>query len=287
MTDEKHRSLTKTPSKGIYLLPNLFTTAAMFAGFYAVVAAIDGKYDASAIAVFIAIILDGLDGRVARKTGTVTDFGKEYDSLSDMVSFGLAPALVIYQWGVEKLTEHGVAWGRLGWLAAFFFAVAAALRLARFNARYSVADKRYFEGLPSPSGAALVSGLVWLATKTGLDGIVALSAAFFITAAAGVLMVSSFPYYSFEEFNLGQKVPFAKLLIIPMIFMVIAIDPPRVLFLMFFGYAMSGPLVWLWRRMRRRSAAERRAARQTATQQPDDRPVDGTGGSVKPFRRNG
>lgn len=286
MPDPNEPSRLKTPSKGIYLLPNLFTTAAMFAGFYAVVAAIDGKYDASAIAVFIAIVLDGLDGRVARKTGTVTDFGKEYDSLSDMVSFGLAPALVIYQWGVEKLTEYGVAWGRLGWLAAFFYAVAAALRLARFNARYSVADKRYFEGLPSPSGAALVSGLVWLGTETGLDGIVALSAAFFITAAAGGLMVSSFPYYSFKEFNLGHKVPFAKLLIIPMIFMVIAIDPPLVLFLMFFGYAMSGPVLWLWRRLRRRSkpAVQTIGAEQDGTGDGGDPPE---GGSVEPFRRNG
>ncbi len=286
MADAKEPSQPKTPSKGIYLLPNLFTTAAMFAGFYAVVAAIDGKYDASAIAVFIAIVMDGLDGRVARKTGTVTDFGKEYDSLSDMVSFGLAPALVVYQWGVERLTEYGVAWGRLGWLAAFFFAVAAALRLARFNARYTVADKRYFEGLPSPSGAALVSGLVWLGTELGFDGIFALSAAFFITAAAGGLMVSSFPYYSFKEFNLGQKVPFAKLLMIPMIFMIIAINPPLILFLMFLGYAMSGPLVWLWRRLRRRSQTARPEDREPEPSEPP--PEQGeTGASIKPFRRKG
>ncbi len=260
MQDRHKLRAAAGPRRGIYLLPNLFTTGALFAGFYAVVAAIDGKFQAAAVAVFVAMVMDGSDGRIARMTSTETDFGKEYDSLSDMVSFGLAPALVIYQWGVERLTEYGVAWGRLGWLAAFFYAVAAALRLARFNARYTITDKRYFEGLPSPSAAGLVSGLVWLGTELALDGIVALAAAFFITAAAGGLMVSSFKYYSFKEFNLGEKVPFAHLLLIPMVFMLIAVDPPLMLFLLFGGYALSGPVFWVLRRVRRHrrraSAAE-------------------------------
>ncbi len=249
--------------RGIYLLPNLLTTAALFAGFYAVIAAIDGDFVRAAIAIFVAMVLDGVDGRVARLTGTDSDFGKEYDSLCDMVSFGLAPALVVYQWGLARIADSGLAWSKLGWLAAFFYAVAAALRLARFNSR-PAGDKRFFEGLPSPSGAGLVGGWVWLGTEYQLVGASALIPAFLVTAAAGILMVSSFRYYSFKEFNLGERIPFTKVLLIPAIFVLISLNPPVVLFGLFAGFAATGLVYTAWRWLRRR----RRASRQG--QQPAD-----------------
>ena len=193
--------------RGIYLLPNLITTGALFAGFYAIVAAIDGNFERAGVAVFVAMVFDGLDGRVARWTSTESAFGKEYDSLSDMVSFGLAPAIVTYQWGVARIAEYGLIWGRAGWLAAFFFAVAAALRLARFNTR-APADKRFFEGLPSPSAAAIVAALVWFSSEWREPGLVGLIVAFVVTMAAGALMVSRFKYYSFKDINLGGHIPF-------------------------------------------------------------------------------
>ncbi|MBT8135828.1 MAG: phosphatidylcholine/phosphatidylserine synthase [Gammaproteobacteria bacterium] len=244
----KKRSLSR---RGIYLLPNLLTTAALFAGFYAAIAAIDGAFMRAAIAIFVAMVLDGVDGRVARLTGTDSDFGKEYDSLCDMVSFGLAPALVVYQWGLQNIGDSTLAWSKLGWLAAFFYAVAAALRLARFNSR-PAADKRFFEGLPSPSGAGLVGGWVWLGTQYQLAGTYALIPAFLVTAAAGILMVSSLRYYSFKEFNLGERIPFTQVILIPAVFMLISLNPPVVLFGMFAGFALTGPLYALYRLMRRR-----------------------------------
>src|SRR4029079_11602495 len=160
----------KNPARGVYWLPNVFTTGTLFGGFYAIVAAINGDLSRAAIAIFVAMVFDGLDGRVARWTNTQSDFGKEYDSLCDMVAFGVAPAIVAYQWGIERIADYGKFWGRFGWLAAFFYAVAAALRLARFNARPASADKRYFEGLPSPSAAATVASFVWLASELDLGG---------------------------------------------------------------------------------------------------------------------
>lgn len=245
--------------KGIYLLPNLITTGALFAGFSAVVAAMDGNFVAAAVAIYIAMVLDGLDGRIARMTSTESEFGKQYDSLADMVSFGLAPSLVFYQWGAKQLDELGWLWGKLGWLVAFFFAVAAALRLARYNARLPTADKRYFEGLPSPSAAALVAGLVWLGTVLDASGVVAMFAGLFLTAAAGALMVSRFAYYSGKDLNLGGRIPFAYVLLIPAVFMLIALNPPTVLFLLFFGYAASAPLLAAWRLLRRRRRRQLRA----------------------------
>ena len=156
--------------RGIYLLPNLFTTAAMFAGFYAIVASIDGRYTEAAVAVFFAAVLDGMDGRVARMTGTQTEFGVQYDSLSDLVSFGLAPALVMYTWSLSSLRDFGPLWGKLGWAAAFVYAACAALRLARFNTQVGVADKRYFQGLASPAAAAVCMSFVWSVEKSGFSG---------------------------------------------------------------------------------------------------------------------
>lgn len=235
----------KPRSRGIYLLPNLLTTLALFAGFYAIVAAIDGNFASAGIAVFVAMVMDGMDGRVARMTSTQSDFGKEYDSLSDMVSFGLAPAVVVYQWGVARLLEYSVAWGRIGWLVAFLFAVTAALRLARFNSAPESEEKSWFQGLPSPSAAALVAAFVWLSAEYSIGGFSGLVLAFAITAVAGALMVSNFRYYSFKSINLGRRVSFAYLLLVPLIIALISINPPLVLFILFLGYASSGPLLWL------------------------------------------
>lgn len=245
--------------KGIYLLPNLITTGALFAGFLAVVAAMDGNFVTAAVAIYVAMVLDGLDGRVARMTSTESEFGKQYDSLADMVSFGLAPSLVFYVWGAKELEELGWIWGKLGWLVAFFYAVAAALRLARYNSRLPSTDKRFFEGLPSPSAAALVAGLVWLATVLEASGVFAMVAGLALTAMAGALMVSRLPYYSGKDFNLGERIPFGYVLLIPAVFILISLNPPTVLFLLFFGYAVSAPAITALRLLRRRRRLARDA----------------------------
>jgi CDP-diacylglycerol--serine O-phosphatidyltransferase len=237
--------------KGIYLLPNLLTTGCLFSGFYAIVAAIDKHFAPAGMAVFVAMVFDTLDGRIARLTHTESTFGKEYDSLADMVAFGLAPAIVSYQWGVVRIAEYGRAWGRFGWLAAFFYAVAGALRLARFNARSAGADKRYFEGLPSPSAAAIVAAFVWFSSEWREPGLTGLIAAFCVTAAAGALMVSRFSYPSFKQFDLDRRIKFAYMLIVPLFFVLIAIDPPTMLLSVFTTYAVSAPLLWVGRRLRR------------------------------------
>jgi CDP-diacylglycerol--serine O-phosphatidyltransferase len=236
--------------KGIYLLPNLVTTAALFAGFYSVVAAIDGNFQAAAWAIFIAGFLDGMDGRVARLTSTASEFGKEYDSLSDMVSFGLAPAIVTYQWGVERLAEYGAVWGRLGWLAAFLYVAAAAFRLARFNSN-AAQDRRFFQGLASPAAAIGVASMVWLATHYEIEGLVGLVAGITVTALAGLLMMSRFAYLSFKEISAGKRLRFANLLLIPLVIIVIAVEPEVTIFALFVIYASSGPAAWLWHRRKK------------------------------------
>jgi CDP-diacylglycerol--serine O-phosphatidyltransferase len=201
----------------------------------------------------VAMVFDGLDGRVARWTHTESAFGKEYDSLSDMVSFGLAPAIVTYQWGVARISEYGPLWRRIGWLVCFFYAAAAALRLARFNSRSSSQDKQYFEGLPSPSAAGIVAAFVWVAsaqTNIGLPGLVL---AFVVTAIAGALMISRFAFNSFKQVNLSARVRFTHILLVPLTFVLVASHPP-VAFLVLFGtYAASAPLLWAWRKLRRRT----------------------------------
>jgi CDP-diacylglycerol--serine O-phosphatidyltransferase len=243
---------TNTRRKGIYLLPNLLTTAGLFAGFYAIVASIDGNFQAAAWAIFAAMFLDGLDGRVARLTSTASEFGKEYDSLADMVSFGLAPAIVTYQWGVARLSEYGALWGRLGWLAAFLYVAAAAFRLARFNTNAGQ-DRRFFQGLASPAAASGVAGMVWLTTHYGIDGLVALVSGITVTAIAGLLMMSRFAYLSFKDVSAGKRVRFANLLLIPLVIIVIAIQPQVTVFVLFLIYAASGPAAWLWHRRRNKS----------------------------------
>lgn len=238
-------------SQGIYLLPNLFTTAALFAGFFAVVKAMGGQFEASAVAIFCAMVLDGMDGRVARMTHTQSEFGAQYDSLADMVSFGVAPALVMYEWALKDL-------GRYGWMAAFVYCACAALRLARFNTQIAVTDKRFFTGLPSPSAAALVAGLVWLGMNNEWPSGRPLSwTAFALTLFAGLTMISNVPYWSFKEFNVRRAVPFVALVVVVLLLALVAGHPPETLFALFCVYALSGYVYWLWgmARNRNRSAA--------------------------------
>ncbi|WP_029935938.1 CDP-diacylglycerol--serine O-phosphatidyltransferase [Thiomicrospira pelophila] len=236
--------------RGIYLLPNLMTTLALFAGFYAVIAGMNGDFMAGAIAVFIAMVFDGLDGRIARMTNSSSAFGAEYDSLADMVSFGLAPALLMYVWGLSEF-------GKLGWLVAFIFTAGAALRLARFNTQVGVADRRYFQGLPSPAAAALLAGFVWMVESnqidTGLESWVALG----LTLVGGLLMVSNVRFSSFKEFNLKDKVPFVTLLLIVLVFVVITLKPSVILFGLAFLYALSGLVMTLVRLKKTRAQRHR------------------------------
>ena len=232
-------------ARGIYLLPNLLTTAALFAGFYAVLAAMNGQFEKAAIAIFVAMILDGLDGRVARMTNTQTAFGAEYDSLSDMVAFGLAPSLVMYELSLASL-------GKAGWLAAFIYTAGAALRLARFNSRLDTADKRFFTGLPSPSAAAILAGFVWVLVDNELSGPDLAWVALILTAGAGLLMVSNILFHSFKQIDFKGKVPFFAIVAVMLAFAVILSEPPIVLFGGFLIYTLSGPLLALKRLYRKR-----------------------------------
>lgn len=236
--DATHGGQDVQRHRGIYLLPNLVTTVALFSGFYAILASMDGKFEAAAIAIFVAMVFDGLDGRVARMTNTQSDFGVEYDSLSDMVSFGVAPAVVCYSWMLSDL-------GKLGWAAAFLYVSCAALRLARFNVQVESADSRYFVGLASPSAAAVVAGMVWVGHDVEATTSVAIIA-FLITAGAGLLMVVNCQYHSLKGFDFKGHVPFVTFFAVVIAMVIITIDPPRVLLLMAFAYALSGPLLWLW-----------------------------------------
>jgi len=233
----------KPRSRGIYLLPNLFTTGALFSGFYAVVASMNGHFENAAIAIFVAMVLDGLDGRVARMTNTSSAFGAEYDSLADMVSFGVAPSLVVFNWVLDDI-------GKLGWFAAFVYVAGAALRLARFNTQIGSTDKRYFIGLPSPAAAAAVAGLVWAANEYGIDGAPYAYVIAAYVALVGVLMVSNVLYYSFKDVSLKEKVPFLILAGIVLAVGIISISPSAFLRILFLAYAVSGPLLWVLRKTR-------------------------------------
>jgi CDP-diacylglycerol--serine O-phosphatidyltransferase len=253
MADPQARKSLLNPERrrrGIYILPNLFTTAALFAGFYAIVQAMNGLFEQAAVAIFIAMVLDGLDGRVARLTHTQSAFGAEYDSLSDMVSFGAAPALIVYEWALKGM-------GKLGWMAAFIYCASAALRLARFNTNIDTVDKRYFQGLPSPAAAALVAGLVWVVIDNGLTGADVRAYACALTIFAGVSMVTNVLFYSGKEFNLRRSVPFIVIIAIVVGFLFISSYPPGVLFGLFLCYALSGYAfsAWNWLQRRRRHAA--------------------------------
>ena len=230
--------------RGIYLLPNLFTTGALFAGFYAITSAMGGRYETAAIAIFIAMILDGLDGRVARLTNTQSDFGAQYDSLSDLVSFGAAPALVMYLWAFSSL-------GKLGLFAAFIHMAGGALRLARFNTQLGSADKRYFQGLPSPAAAAILAGFVLISLEYGYSIEIIKYPAVILTMTTGLLMVSNFRYSSFKDIDLKGKVPFFVAIAVMLAIAFVMAQPQTMLFLLFLGYAISGPVVTLVARKRR------------------------------------
>lgn len=232
-------------NRGIYLLPNAFTTAALFGGFFAIVQAMNKNFEVAAIAIFISMILDGMDGRIARMTNTQSAFGEQYDSLSDMVSFGVAPALVMYEWILRDL-------GKWGWLAAFVYCAGAALRLARFNTNIGVVDKRFFQGLPSPAAASLVAGFVWLAvdSKLPVKLIWMPWAAFGVTLYAGLSMVSNAPFYSGKVLDVRYRATFGMMVLVIAAFVGVAIDPPLVIPSLFVVYALSGYVLWFWRTLR-------------------------------------
>ena len=246
--------------KGIYILPNLFTLAGLFGGFYAIVMAMNGRFDQAAIGVFAAMVLDSLDGRVARMTNTQSAFGEQMDSLADMVSFGAAPALIAYVWALTGL-------GRWGWIAAFVYCACAALRLARFNVNTAVVDKRFFQGLPSPAAAALVAGFIWLMTEAGVDGEEVRWIMFTLTLYAGLTMVTNVPFYSFKDLSIKRSVPFAVIVLIALGIAVINIDPPTVMFGLFVIYGFSGYVLYGWRKAK----GLQTSVISTSTDEPDER----------------
>ena len=252
--------------RGIYWLPNLFTIAALFSGFYAIVQAMNGRFEVAAIAIFVAMVLDGLDGRVARFTRTQSAFGAELDSLSDMVSFGVAPALVVYVWALQDFSRiKDIAmlgpWltTKLGWIAAFIYCACAALRLARFNTTLDVADKRFVQGLPSPAAACVVAGLVWAMNEYQIRGADVKWLAWVLTVFAGLTMVSNFKFYSGKDINLRKSVPFSVVVAIAfgiMALFAFSSTLPEMLFLLFAGYAISGYVIWIWELSRRKGRKE-------------------------------
>ncbi|MBY4895742.1 CDP-diacylglycerol--serine O-phosphatidyltransferase [Cupriavidus sp. AU9028] len=259
--DELEVEYVRPRRRGIYLLPNAFTTAALFAGFFAIVQAMNMRFDAAAIAIFAAMVLDGMDGRVARITNTQSAFGEQYDSLSDMTSFGVAPALVMYEWILKDL-------GKWGWIAAFVYCTCAALRLARFNANIGVVDKRFFQGLPSPAAAALVAGFVWLAidNKLPVRELWMPWVAFTITLYAGLSMVTNAPFYSGKALDVRHRVSFGVMILVMALFVIVSSDPPVALFALFVGYAISGYVLWGWRAMHGKSSVVRGAGGSTVTE---------------------
>ena len=246
--------------KGIYVLPNLFTLAALFGGFYAIVMAMNGNFELAAIGVFCAMVLDSLDGRVARMTNTQSAFGAQMDSLADMVSFGAAPALIAYEWALRGLE-------RWGWVAAFVYCACAALRLARFNVNTAVVDKRFFQGLPSPAAAALVMGFILLMTESGFQGKDMAWPVFCFCLYAGLTMVTNVPFYSFKDIQVKRSVPFAVIVLLVLGIAVINIHPPIVLFLLFVVYGLSGYALYGWRRAK----GLRTSVISTSTDEPEER----------------
>ena len=250
----------RKPRKGIYVLPNLFTLAALFGGFYAIVMAMNGRFDMAAIGVFCAMVLDSLDGRVARMTNTQSAFGEQMDSLSDMVSFGAAPALIAYEWSLKGL-------GRWGWIAAFVYCACAALRLARFNVNTAVVDKRFFQGLPSPAAAALVMGFISIMTDAEVAAASMAWPMFVVALFSGLTMVTNVPFYSFKDVSMKQSVPFVVIVLIALGIAAVNIHPPMVLFGLFVIYGLSGYVLYGWRRFK----GEQTSVISTSTEDPDER----------------
>jgi CDP-diacylglycerol--serine O-phosphatidyltransferase len=251
--------------RGVYLLPNLLTTAALFAGFYSVIAGIHGKYEAAAIAIIVAGLLDGLDGRVARLTNTQSDFGEQYDSLSDLISFGLAPALLAFNWSLSSLGEISTMAGKLGWLAAFLFVACAALRLARFNTQVGIADKRYFQGLASPAAAGTLVCTIWFFVDNGVSGETVSWLIFFETIVLGILMFTNVRYYSFKVGPSGDKVPAVWLLLAVLIIVLLALDPPIMGMIFGLVYTASGLLITMAGRRNRKLKREKRSPKEKRT----------------------
>ena len=273
MSDDLHDSITgdvetaerpRPRRKGIYVLPNAITLAALFSGFYAIVMAMNGRFEAAVIAIFCSAVLDSLDGRVARMTNSQSAFGEQMDSLCDMVSFGAAPALIIYIWGLKDL-------GKAGWIPAFVYIAGAALRLARFNVNIGVVDKRFFQGLPSPAAAALLMSLIWVMDDAGFRGVTQIDwlawTAFGVTLYAGLSMVTNAPFYSFKVVGGKRTVPFAVIVAIALGIAIINIDPPIVLFLLFCAYGLSGYVVYGWRKFKGKPVS----VISTSTDDPDER----------------
>lgn len=257
---ESESVVVRKRRKGIYVLPNLFTLAALFGGFYAIVMAINGHFDLAAVGIFCAMVLDSLDGRVARMTNTQSAFGEQMDSLSDMVSFGAAPAVIAYVWALQGL-------GRWGWIAAFVYCACAALRLARFNVNTAVVDKRYFQGLPSPAAAALVAGFIGLMTDLGVKGPAVAWPMFALALFSGLTMVTNVPFYSFKDVHMKKSVPFAVIVMIALGIAVINIDPPIVMFGLFVIYGLSGYVIYIWRRAK----GVQTSLISVSTKEPDER----------------
>ena len=257
------------PARGIYLLPNLFTTAALFSGFYAVLAAMNGRFEPAAIAIFVAMIMDGLDGRVARLTNTQSDFGVEYDSLSDLISFGLAPALLAFNWSLASLRELGPLAGKLGWLAAFLFVACAALRLARFNTQAAQSDKSYFQGLASPAAAGTLVATVWFFNDQGIAGETVRWLIWLETVLLGLLMFSRVRYFSFKTWPRGDRIPVGFLFLVVLVFVLLAIDPPTVMMLLGIVYVTSGVVITMLGRKQWKSRRSRRATRK-APNEPEE-----------------
>ena len=260
---DKDEAPLRPRRKGVYVLPNLVTLAALFGGFYAIVMAMNGRFEQAAIGIFCAMVLDSLDGRVARMTNTQSTFGEQMDSLSDMVSFGAAPALIVYEWALKGM-------GKAGWVVAFVYCACAALRLARFNTNLTVVDKRYFQGLPSPAAAAVVMGFIWVMDDAGyrqsdMHGWLA-GMAMALTLIAGLTMVTNLPFYSFKEFSLKRTVPFIVIVALALAIALINLHPPIVLFAVFCLYAGSGYGVYVWRRLKGRPVS----VIATSTDEPEE-----------------
>lgn len=246
--------------KGIYILPNLVTLAALFGGFYSIVMAMNGRFDMAAIGIFSAMVLDSLDGRVARMTNTQSAFGEQMDSLSDMVSFGAAPSLIAYEWALRGL-------GRWGWIAAFVYCACAALRLARFNVNTAVVDKRYFQGLPSPAAAALIAGFILLMTELDVKGPSVAWQMFGLSLYAGLTMVTNVPFYSFKDIGMKRSVPFVVIVLIALGIGAVSIDPAKTMFAVFFAYGVSGYVIYVWRKAK----GLQTSVISTSTDEPDER----------------
>ena len=263
--------------RGVYLLPNLLTSAALFAGFYSIISGINGKFEAAAIAIIVAGLLDGLDGRVARLTNTQSDFGEQYDSLADLISFGLAPALLAFNWSLASLSEIGILAGKLGWLAAFLFAACAALRLARFNTQVGIADKRYFQGLASPAAAGTLVFTIWFFVDNGVAGDTVRWLIFLETIVLGILMFSRVRYFSFKAGPDGDRVPTTWILLAVLIMVLLAMDPPIMGMIFGSAYVVSGLIITVAGRRNWKMKREQRPAKPARRE-----PVISAGSGVDP-----